>query len=183
MSWVSTGGCRPRNNTGFFRPTPAAVPCWPRMLPKRPLRCPGSALSWTSGRHAFLVTAGGPRSSVYPSNAYHRLPPINEQAAAGAWGRAFACGCTRGGLRLPRPFYRARDIAYEPGVGRVADGRHRPRGDREFPIFDPPDKRNVKDGVALLEELGALVATPGDGRPVPPPRSGQAGTAGGWRGA
>ena len=27
----------------------------------------------------------------------------------------------------------------------------------DFPFVDPPDKRNIKDGIALLEEFGALV--------------------------
>jgi ATP-dependent helicase HrpA len=38
------------------------------------------------------------------------------------------------------------------GLGEVED----------FPFLDPPDRRNIKDGVTLLEEIGAL-ATPTDG--------------------
>ena len=48
----------------------------------------------------------------------------------------------------------------------------------DFPFVDPPDQRNVKDGIALLEELGALCRWEASGAGAHQPRP--AGPAG-WR--
>ena len=62
---VRTGSLRP-NSTGFSSRTPGVEPSCPQTWPRPLLRCPGSAMSSTSGRPGFRVTAGGPRYSGSP---------------------------------------------------------------------------------------------------------------------
>ena len=63
----------------------------------------------------------------------------------------------RGGLRGPAGVHRPGDPAHQPGLGHPADDRRSASAtSRAFPFVEPPDRRQVTDGVRLLEELGAL---------------------------
>ena len=141
----------------------------------------------------FVVDLGTARISRYSRRTKVQRLPIERISQASANQRAGRCGRLGPGICVrsySEEDFASHDPFTEPEILRTnlasvvlqmaAIGLGEIEG---FPFVDPPDRRNVKDGVALLLELGALVATPGDGRPIPPARSGQAGTAGGgaWR--
>ena len=70
-----------------------------------------------------------------------------------------------GGLRGPPRVHRARDPAHLARLGHPADDLAGAGRRRRFPFVDPPDERQVADGVRLLEELGAFATgEPGRGR-------------------
>jgi ATP-dependent helicase HrpA len=115
----------------------------------------------------YVVDLGTARISRYSRRTKVQRLPIEPVSQASANQRAGRCGrlgpgiCVR--LYSEQDFVARRPFT-EPeilrtnlasvvlqmaaiGLGEIED----------FPFVDPPDKRNVKDGVALLEELGALV--------------------------
>jgi ATP-dependent helicase HrpA len=114
----------------------------------------------------YVVDAGTARISRYSQRTkVQRLPiePISQASGHAARrplrprGARHLHPAVRGG-RPPRPpgVHRPGDPAHQPRVGHPADDRARARRHRAFPFVDPPDRRNVKDGVDLLVELGAL---------------------------
>ncbi len=116
------------------------------------------------------ATRCGPRCSACPSNRSRRRRPASAPAAAAASRTASASGCTRRTTSRQSPVHRTGDPAHQPRVRRAADDRARPRRHRGVPFVEKPDPRAIRDGIALLEELGAIAAgkrpAKGDG-PVP----------------
>ena len=120
----------------------------------------------------YVVDAGTARISRYSTRTKVQRLPIEPVSQASAKQRAGRCGRTSGGVCIR--LYSEEDFTSLPeftdpeilrthlasvilrmtdlGLGEVAD----------FPFLDPPDARQVTDGIRLLEELGAI--TPGGGR-------------------
>ncbi len=114
----------------------------------------------------YVVDAGFARISRYSSRTKVQRLPIEPISQASARQRAGRCGRVEAGVCIR--LYSEEDFAGRPeftdpeilrtnlasvilqmtslGLGDI--GR--------FPFVDPPDQRNVKAGVQLLEELGAL---------------------------
>jgi ATP-dependent helicase HrpA len=115
----------------------------------------------------YVVDLGTARISRYSRRTKVQRLPIEPVSQASANQRAGRCGRLGPGICVR--LYSEQDFAArrpftEPeilrtnlasvvlqmaaiGLGEIED----------FPFVDPPDRRNVKDGIALLEELGALV--------------------------
>jgi ATP-dependent helicase HrpA len=114
----------------------------------------------------YVVDAGSARVSRYSHRLKVQRLPIEAISQASANQRAGRCGRVAPGVCIR--LYGAQDFADRPaftepeilrtnlasvilqmtalGLGDVG----------AFPFLDPPDPRSVRDGVALLEELGAL---------------------------
>jgi ATP-dependent helicase HrpA len=114
----------------------------------------------------YVVDLGTARISRYSRRTKVQRLPIEPISKASANQRAGRCGRLGPGICVR--LYSEQDFAArrpftEPeilrtnlasvvlqmaaiGLGEIED----------FPFVDPPDRRNVKDGIALLEELGAL---------------------------
>ena len=125
----------------------------------------------------YVVDPGTARISRYSHRTKVQRLPIEPVSRASADQRTGRCGRTSGGICIR--LYSEEDYASRPaftdpeilrtnlasvilqaaalGLGEVAD----------FPFVDPPDSRNIADGVRVLEELGAI--TPAGGRPRPAP--------------
>jgi ATP-dependent helicase HrpA len=122
----------------------------------------------------YVVDPGTARISRYSHRTKVQRLPIEPVSQASARQRAGRCGRTSDGIAIrlytqadyeSRPEYTDPEILRTNlasvllqmaalGLGDVAD----------FPFIDPPDRRAVADGVALLEELGALAPSgPEDG--------------------
>ena len=119
----------------------------------------------------YVIDAGTARISRYGQRAKVQRLPIERISQASADQRKGRCGRTADGICIR--LYSEEDFASRPpftdpeilrtslaavilqmaalGLGEIGD----------FPFIDPPQSRNVTDGVRLLEELGAL--TPGRG--------------------
>jgi ATP-dependent helicase HrpA len=115
----------------------------------------------------YVVDPGTARISRYSHRTKVQRLPIEPVSQASARQRAGRCGRTSDGIAIrlyseadfgSRPEYTDPEILRTNlasvllqmaalGLGEVAD----------FPFIDPPDRRAVADGIALLEELGALV--------------------------
>jgi ATP-dependent helicase HrpA len=122
----------------------------------------------------YVVDAGTARISRYNRRTKVQRLPIEAISQAAANQRAGRCGRVAPGICIR--LYSEEDFASRPeftepevlrtnlasvilrmaalGLGDVA----------AFPFVDPPDSRSIKDGVALLEELGALDPTADDPR-------------------
>ena len=117
----------------------------------------------------YVVDAGTARVSRYSHRLKVQRLPIERVSRASANQRTGRCGRTSDGICLrlyTEEDFEARPEFTEPeilrtnlasvilamtalGLGDIA----------AFPFVEPPDHRQVKDGVALLEELGALDTT------------------------
>lgn len=114
----------------------------------------------------YVVDTGTARISRYGRRSKMQRLPIEPISRASADQRAGRCGRTGPGvcIRLySEEDYRARPAFTEPEIRRtnvasvILAMAARGLGDIEdFPFLDPPDRRQVADGVALLEELGAV---------------------------
>ena len=127
----------------------------------------------------YVVDAGAVRMSRYSHRLKVQRLPIEPISRASANQRAGRCGRVAAGVCIR--LYTENDFALRPeftepeilrtnlasvilqmtalGLGDVAT----------FPFLDPPDSRAVRDGVALLEELGALdPGQPADQRKLTP---------------
>ena len=120
----------------------------------------------------YVVDPGTARISRYSRRTKVQRLPIEPVSQASANQRAGRCGRIAPGVCIR--LYSEEDFASRPeftepeilrtnlasvilqmaalGLGDVA----------AFPFVDPPDARNIKDGVTLLEELGALDPTEKD---------------------
>jgi ATP-dependent helicase HrpA len=116
----------------------------------------------------YVVDAGTARISRYSHRTKVQRLPIEPISQASATQRAGRCGRVADGICIR--LYDEEDLASRPeftepeilrtnlasvllqmaslGLGEVED----------FPFVDPPDRRQVRDGLALLEELGAMDA-------------------------
>jgi ATP-dependent helicase HrpA len=116
----------------------------------------------------YVVDPGTARISRYSQRTKVQRLPIEPVSQASANQRKGRCGRTSDGICIR--LYSEEDFASRPeftdpeilrtnlasvilqaaalGLGDVAD----------FPFMDPPDSRNITDGVRLLQELGAVSA-------------------------
>ena len=116
----------------------------------------------------YVVDPGTARISRYSHRTKVQRLPIEAISQASARQRSGRCGRTSDGIAIR--LYSEEDFEGRPeftdpeilrtnlasvllqmaslGLGEVED----------FPFLDPPDRRSVADGIALLEELGALDA-------------------------
>src|SRR5580693_1768824 len=114
----------------------------------------------------YVIDPGTARISRYSSRTKVQRLPIEPVSQASARQRAGRCGRTADGICVR--LYSEEDFASRPEftdpeilrtslasvILRMID---LDLGDvSEFPFVDPPDARNVADGIALLEELGAV---------------------------
>ncbi|MDQ3616584.1 MAG: ATP-dependent RNA helicase HrpA [Actinomycetota bacterium] len=119
----------------------------------------------------YVVDSGFARISRYSSRTKVQRLPIEAISQASANQRKGRCGRVEAGvcIRLySQEDYESRPEFTEPEILRTSLASvilamtALELGDvGKFPFVDPPDQRNVKAGVQLLEELGAL--TPGTG--------------------
>ncbi|MBX6390647.1 MAG: ATP-dependent RNA helicase HrpA, partial [Frankia sp.] len=127
----------------------------------------------------YVIDAGTARISRYSHRLKVQRLPIEPVSKASANQRAGRCGRTADGICIrlyskedfeARPDYTDPEILRTNlasvilamsalGLGEVAD----------FPFLDPPDPRQITDGMALLHELGAFEKPPrGRGASAPP---------------
>ncbi|GAA4923459.1 ATP-dependent helicase HrpA [Stackebrandtia albiflava] len=114
----------------------------------------------------YVIDPGTARISRYSNRTKVQRLPIEPVSQASANQRKGRCGRTSDGICIR--LYSEEDFAARPeftdaeilrtnlasvilqmvaaGLGRI----------EQFPFIDPPDRRNIKDGTALLTELGAI---------------------------
>jgi ATP-dependent helicase HrpA len=119
----------------------------------------------------YVVDAGTARISRYNRRTKVQRLPIEAVSQASANQRAGRCGRVAPGvcIRLyAEDDYLARPEFTEPEILRtnlasvILQMAALGLGDvAAFPFVDPPDARSITDGIALLDELGALVHRPG----------------------
>ena len=122
----------------------------------------------------YVVDPGTARISRYSQRTKVQRLPIERISQASATQRAGRCGRVAAGVCIR--LYDAEDLQSRPeftdpevlrtnlasvilqmtalGLGDIA----------AFPFVEPPDRRNIKDGVELLHELGALELRRGEGQ-------------------
>jgi len=114
----------------------------------------------------YVVDSGTARISRYSKRTKVQRLPIEPVSRASADQRAGRCGRLGPGvcIRLySEDDYNARPEFTEPEIRRtnlaavILQMLARDLGDIEtFPFLDPPDARTIRDGIALLAELGAV---------------------------
>jgi ATP-dependent helicase HrpA len=114
----------------------------------------------------YVIDPGTARISRYSSRLKVQRLPIEPVSQASANQRKGRCGRTSDGICIrlySEEDFEARPAFTEPEILRtnlasvILQMTNLGLGDlAKFPFIDPPDKRNVTDGVKLLEELGAL---------------------------
>ncbi|MGY1590455.1 ATP-dependent RNA helicase HrpA [Geodermatophilus sp. SYSU D00708] len=126
----------------------------------------------------YVVDTGVARISRYSARLKVQRLPIEPISQASARQRSGRCGRTSEGIAVrlyteedfeSRPEYTDPEILRTSLASVLLQMAALDLGDVEdFPFIDPPDRRAVADGRALLEELGAL---DGDGRLTPTGRA------------
>ncbi|HZH20826.1 MAG TPA: ATP-dependent RNA helicase HrpA, partial [Geodermatophilus sp.] len=126
----------------------------------------------------YVVDPGTARISRYSSRLKVQRLPIEPISQASARQRSGRCGRTSDGIAIrlytqadfdSRPEYTDPEILRTSLASVLLQMAALELGDvADFPFIDPPDRRAVADGVALLEELGAL---DGDGALTPTGRT------------
>ncbi len=114
----------------------------------------------------YVVDAGTARISRYSHRLKVQRLPIEEVSRASADQRAGRCGRVGPGICIrlySEDDFAARPAFTDPEILRtnlasvILQMANLGLGDVDrFPFLDPPDPRSVRDGVVLLEELGAL---------------------------
>jgi ATP-dependent helicase HrpA len=114
----------------------------------------------------YVIDPGTARVSRYSSRLKVQRLPIEAVSQASANQRKGRCGRTSDGICIrlySEEDFESRPAFTEPEILRtnlasvILQMTSLGLGDLSaFPFIDPPDKRNVNDGVKLLEELGAL---------------------------
>ncbi len=114
----------------------------------------------------YVVDAGTARISRYSHRLKVQRLPIEPVSQASANQRAGRCGRTSDGICirlytehdfLARPEFTEPEILRTNLASVILAMTAIGLGDVDaFPFVEPPDRRQVKDGIALLEELGAL---------------------------
>ncbi len=127
----------------------------------------------------FVVDPGTARISRYSRRLKVQRLPIEPISQASARQRAGRCGRVRDGIAIRlyseddfagRPQFTDPEIQRTNLASVILQMAALRLGDvADFPFLDPPDTRQVRDGVNLLVELGALEA-PGEGEPERLPR-------------
>ncbi|WP_216907228.1 ATP-dependent RNA helicase HrpA [Nocardia noduli] len=137
----------------------------------------------------YVVDPGTARISRYSMRTKVQRLPIEEVSQASARQRSGRCGRVADGIAIrlySEQDFDARPAFTEPEILRtnlaavILQMTALGLGDIEkFPFVEAPDKRAIRDGVALLEELGALARRP-DGKrrgPATPDGDGQSDAA------
>ena len=114
----------------------------------------------------YVVDAGTARISRYSHRLKVQRLPIEPVSQASANQRAGRCGRTSDGVcirlyseedYLARPEFTDPEILRTNLASVILQMTALGLGDlAAFPFIDPPDRRNIADGVQLLQELGAL---------------------------
>lgn len=114
----------------------------------------------------YVVDPGTARISRYSRRTKVQRLPIEPVSRASADQRAGRCGRLGPGICIrlyDRSDFDARPEFTEPEIQRtnlasvILQMAALGLGDIEsFPFLDPPDRRTIRDGIALLEELGAV---------------------------
>ena len=114
----------------------------------------------------YVIDPGTARISRYSSRLKVQRLPIEAVSQASANQRKGRCGRTSDGICIrlyseedfeTRPAFTEPEILRTNLASVILQMTALGLGDlAAFPFIDPPDKRNVTDGVKLLEELGAL---------------------------
>ena len=114
----------------------------------------------------YVIDPGTARISRYSNRLKVQRLPIEPISQASANQRKGRCGRTSDGICIQlysEEDFEARPAFTEPEILRtnlasvILQMTNLGLGDlSKFPFIDPPDRRNVTDGVKLLEELGAL---------------------------
>jgi ATP-dependent helicase HrpA len=115
----------------------------------------------------YVVDPGNARISRYSHRTKVQRLPIEPVSQASANQRKGRCGRVSEGVCirlyseedfLARPEFTDAEILRTNLASVILQMTNLGLGDiLEFPFLDPPDRRNVKDGVNLLQELGALI--------------------------
>ncbi|XPE50217.1 hypothetical protein ACNKHL_10690 [Shigella flexneri] len=121
----------------------------------------------------YVIDPGTARISRYSYRTKVQRLPIEPISQASANQRKGRCGRVSEGTRIRLI---PKTISFAPGVHRSGDSAYQPGlrylqmtalglGDTAaFPFVEAPDKRNIQDGVRLLEELAR---SPRMNRPAP----------------
>ncbi|WP_328465715.1 ATP-dependent RNA helicase HrpA [Streptomyces sp. NBC_00448] len=114
----------------------------------------------------YVIDPGTARISRYSHRTKVQRLPIEPVSQASANQRKGRCGRTSDGICirlydeddfLSRPEFTDAEILRTNLASVILQMTAAGLGDiAKFPFIDPPDSRNIKDGVQLLEELGAL---------------------------
>ncbi|NJQ03560.1 ATP-dependent RNA helicase HrpA [Streptomyces zingiberis] len=114
----------------------------------------------------YVIDPGMARVSRYSHRTKVQRLPIERISQASANQRKGRCGRTADGICvrlyseedfLSRPEFTDAEILRTNLASVILQMTAAGLGDIErFPFIDPPDRRNIKDGVQLLEELGAF---------------------------
>ena len=114
----------------------------------------------------YVVDPGFARISRYSSRLKVQRLPIEPVSQASADQRKGRCGRTSDGIAIrlyseedfgERPRFTDPEILRTSLAAVILQMAAIDLGDVEdFPFLDPPDRRQVRDGIALLQELGAL---------------------------
>ncbi len=114
----------------------------------------------------YVIDPGTARISRYSHRTKVQRLPIEPVSQASANQRKGRCGRTSDGICvrlyseedfLSRPEFTDAEILRTNLASVILQMTAAGLGDiARFPFIDPPDHRNIKDGVQLLEELGAL---------------------------
>jgi ATP-dependent helicase HrpA len=117
----------------------------------------------------YVVDPGTARISRYSHRTKVQRLPIEPVSQASARQRAGRCGRTSDGIAIrlyseadfeSRPEFTDPEILRTNLASVLLQMAALDLGDvADFPFIDPPDRRAVADGIALLEELGALDAS------------------------
>ena len=132
----------------------------------------------------YVIDPGTARISRYSQRTKVQRLPIEPISQASADQRKGRCGRTSNGICIrlyseedfgSRPEFTDPEILRTSLASVILQAAALDLGDvADFPFVDPPESRNIADGVRLLEELGAI--SPGGagagGRPPGTPRSG-----------
>ncbi|MFE0132235.1 ATP-dependent RNA helicase HrpA [Streptomyces sp. NPDC059037] len=124
----------------------------------------------------YVIDPGTARISRYSHRTKVQRLPIEAISQASANQRKGRCGRTSDGICIrlyseedfvSRPEFTDAEILRTNLASVILQMTAAGLGDIEkFPFIDPPDHRNIRDGVQLLQELGAL--DPPARRPPPP---------------
>ncbi|MFF2653030.1 ATP-dependent RNA helicase HrpA [Streptomyces sp. NPDC058045] len=122
----------------------------------------------------YVIDPGNARISRYSHRTKVQRLPIEAVSQASANQRKGRCGRTSDGICvrlyseddfLSRPEFTDAEILRTNLASVILQMTAAGLGDIEkFPFIDPPDHRNIRDGVQLLQELGALNAAEKDHR-------------------
>jgi ATP-dependent helicase HrpA len=122
----------------------------------------------------YVVDPGTARISRYSHRLKVQRLPIEPISQASANQRKGRCGRTSDGICIrlyseddfnSRPEFTDPEILRTNLASVILQMTALDLGDvTTFPFVDPPDRRNIRDGIALLEELGALDSREADQR-------------------